>query len=86
MSALKHLTADGLMVLPPFFYDATQTAPYFRKLRELRDALNREDLGGFHLSHLSMGMTNDYPEAIAAGATFIRIGTAVFGERDYNHP
>lgn len=77
---LKHLSVDGLMVLPPLFEDPSRTRPYFRRLRTLRDSLQAH---GFKLPHLSMGMTNDYREAIAEGATFIRVGTAIFGAREY---
>jgi pyridoxal phosphate enzyme (YggS family) len=81
LAELRNLEVDGLMVLPPFFDDPGKTIPYFRRLRELRDLLSTVDIGGVTLRHLSMGMTADFPEAIAEGATMIRVGTAVFGER-----
>lgn len=81
LAKLSNLKVDGLMVLPPFFDDAEKTRPYFQRLRELRDSLNALDIGGIDFKHLSMGMTADFPEAIAEGATMIRIGTAIFGER-----
>jgi PLP dependent protein len=70
----RRLRFDGLMVLPPYFDDPEATRPYFRRLRELRDRLNR---GG----HLSMGMSHDFEVAIEEGATIVRVGTAIFGER-----
>jgi uncharacterized pyridoxal phosphate-containing UPF0001 family protein len=71
----------GLMTLPPFFDDAEEARPFFRKLRELRDRLvNGGALRG--PGELSMGMTNDFEVAIEEGATMVRIGTAIFGERE----
>ena len=81
LAELQYLKTDGLMILPPFFDDPVESVPYFRKLRELRDSLTGRF--GIDLQHLSMGMTNDYAEAIAEGATFIRVGTAIFGQRRY---
>jgi PLP dependent protein len=83
LSSLKRLRVDGLMIIPPFFDDPNESIPYFRRLRELRDELNRKEVGGTELRHLSMGMTNDFPQAIAEGATMIRVGTAIFGARNY---
>jgi pyridoxal phosphate enzyme (YggS family) len=83
LSTLEHLTTDGLMILPPFHLDSSQTAPFFHELRELRDSLSSQNLGGIELKELSMGMTNDFDEAVKAGATFVRVGTAIFGRRDY---
>lgn len=64
----------GFMILPPFFEDAEKTRPFFRRLREIRD----EMLPG---GELSMGMSNDFTVAIEEGATIVRVGTAIFGER-----
>jgi len=74
----------GLMTLPPFFDDVEQVRPFFRRLRELRDELQSQDAFGEHRGELSMGMTHDYEIAIAEGATMLRIGTAIFGERNRN--
>jgi PLP dependent protein len=74
-----HLKLEGLMVLPPFFDDPEVTRPFFRRLRELRDELIP---GG----HLSMGMSHDFEVAIEEGATIVRVGTAIFGERSYRTP
>jgi pyridoxal phosphate enzyme (YggS family) len=78
---LDGLTLDGLMTIPPFFTDPERTRPYFRELREMRDALEEEHPGCLGLCHLSMGMTNDFEVAIQEGSTIIRVGTAIFGER-----
>jgi pyridoxal phosphate enzyme (YggS family) len=77
----ERLRLAGLMTLPPFFEDAELARPFFRKLRELRDQLASQGLFGDRLGELSMGMTNDYEVAIEEGATIVRIGTAIFGER-----
>ena len=71
------LELAGLMTLPPFDLDATETRVHFRALRELRDACG----GKARLRHLSMGMSHDFEEAIREGATIVRVGTAIFGER-----
>ena len=70
---------DGLMTVPPVAEDPETTRPYFARLRELRDRLAAAT--GLPLSELSMGMTNDYEVAIEEGATIVRVGRAVFGER-----
>lgn len=70
----RHLSFDGLMVLPPFFDDPEATRPYFKRLRELRDEIIP---GG----ELSMGMSHDFEVAIEEGATIVRVGTAIFGSR-----
>jgi pyridoxal phosphate enzyme (YggS family) len=77
---LTHLEVRGLMGVPPYFEDAERVRPYFRRLRELRDAL-RLQFGGEILPVLSMGMSHDFEVAIEEGATEIRVGTALFGER-----
>ena len=74
----------GLMTLPPFFEDAERVRPYFRRLRGLRDELRARgafDKGGGGAGELSMGMTNDCEVAVEEGATLVRVGTAIFGER-----
>ena len=79
---LEHIELIGLMTLPPFFDDPEQARPYFRRLRELRDELTRDAAFGERKGELSMGMTHDFEVAIEEGATMVRIGTAIFGERD----
>jgi len=78
----SHLQFNGLMTLPPFFDTAEQTRPYFRRLRELLDELNRPRAPERKLTQLSMGMSHDYGVAIEEGATMVRVGTAIFGQRD----
>ena len=77
---LPHLELRGLMGVPPYFEDVEKVRPYFRRLRELRDSL-RVQFGGEILPVLSMGMSHDLEVAIEEGATEIRVGTALFGER-----
>ena len=76
LSRARHLKFDGLMTLPPFYEDLEQVRPFFRRLREIRDLVCP---GG----ELSMGMSHDFAVAIEEGATIIRVGTAIFGEREY---
>jgi pyridoxal phosphate enzyme (YggS family) len=75
----SHLELRGLMAIPPYADDPEQARPYFRRLRELRYEL-RQELG-LALPVLSMGMSHDFEIAIEEGATDVRIGTAIFGER-----
>ena len=75
------LRLTGLMVLPPFFEDAEKVRPFFSRLRKLRDDLRSKGAFGESQGELSMGMTHDFEIAIEEGATMLRIGTAIFGER-----
>src|SRR5437868_5720287 len=79
ISALPHLELAGLMCIPPFLEDPEKARPYFRELRELRDRVATQL--GRPLPVLSMGMSHDFSIAIEEGATEVRIGTAIFGER-----
>ena len=76
---LGRLEIEGLMTIPPFAPEAEESRGYFVQLRELRDRLEQQF--GLKLPTLSMGMSNDYEVAIEEGATFVRVGTAIFGER-----
>ena len=77
--ALPRLSIEGLMTIPPLAEEAEASRKFFVQLRDLRDALEKEfDL---KLPQLSMGMTNDFIVAIEEGATLVRVGTAIFGER-----
>jgi len=71
----------GLMLMPPWDPDPERTRPYFRRLREMRDALRHEGVPEPALAELSMGMSHDFEVAIAEGATMVRVGTALFGRR-----
>lgn len=78
IKSLNNLKLEGLMTMPPFFEDPEKARLYFRRLREIRDDAEQK---GFKLPELSMGMSNDFEVAIEEGATMVRIGTAIFGER-----
>ena len=73
------ITVEGLMTMAPFSENPEDARPYFRKLRELRDATEKEL--GVGLPRLSMGMSGDYEVAVEEGATWVRLGTVLFGER-----
>ena len=77
--ALPRLTIEGLMGIPPLAEESEASRKFFVDLRELRDAIEKEF--SIKLPQLSMGMTNDFPIAIEEGATMVRVGTAIFGER-----
>jgi pyridoxal phosphate enzyme (YggS family) len=81
IGACRRLRLTGLMTLPPFIEDTELVRPYFRRLRELRDALGAREVFGAERGELSMGMSHDYEVAIEEGATLVRVGTAIFGER-----
>jgi pyridoxal phosphate enzyme (YggS family) len=81
LGPLTRVKLIGLMTLPPFFDDPEQSRAFFRRLRELRDELNQRGAFGERTGELSMGMTHDFEVAIEEGATMVRIGTAIFGER-----
>jgi len=76
---LRRLSIEGLMCIPPIGDEAESSRQYFVKLRELRDSLEKEF--NLELPQLSMGMTNDFEIAVEEGATLVRVGTAIFGER-----
>ena len=75
------LAFRGLMTVPPFTADPQGTRPYFRRLRELRDAIAARTLPSLAIEGLSMGMSHDFEVAIEEGSTCVRVGTAIFGER-----
>ena len=79
----ERLRLIGLMVLPPFFEEAEQARPFFRRLRQLRDAFQMKGAFGERAGELSMGMSHDFEIAIEEGATFVRVGTAIFGARGF---
>ena len=81
LQSCKHLQFKGLMILPPYFEKAREVRPYFRRLRELRDELAKQNAFAHGPGELSMGMTHDFEIAIEEGATMVRVGTAIFGER-----
>jgi len=81
ISRLENLSIRGLMTMPPYFYQPEKVKPFFAALRELRDRIKTQAPPNVSLEELSMGMTGDFEVAIEEGATLVRIGTAIFGER-----
>ena len=75
---LRRLSLEGLMTMPPYFDSPEMSQPYYVELRELREKMVRE---GIPMKELSMGMSNDFEIAIEEGATYVRVGTAIFGPR-----
>ncbi len=81
LSRLKHLELKGLMAVPPYLEQAEEVRPFFRQLRQLRDEARHAGVVGEHFTDLSMGMSHDFEVAVEEGATFVRLGTAIFGAR-----
>jgi len=79
-SSLSYIDIQGLMTLAPYLDNPEEARPYFQKLANLKAKINEQ---GYNLKELSMGMTNDYKIAIEEGATIVRVGTGIFGKRDY---
>ncbi len=80
-AACRAVRLTGLMALPPFFDDAEEARPYFRRLRVLRDRMVAGGTPAPLLRELSMGMSHDFEVAVQEGATIVRVGTAIFGAR-----
>lgn len=83
LKTCKHLRFEGLMILPPFFDDPEATRPYFKRLTAIRDEMVLAGAFTNSRGELSMGMSHDFEVAIEEGATAIRVGTSIFGEREY---
>ena len=82
VSRMPGVSVRGLMTIPPYDPDPQNSRRYFSALRELRDRMDRVGIENIILSELSMGMSNDFEVAIEEGATWVRIGTAIFGARE----
>jgi pyridoxal phosphate enzyme (YggS family) len=78
IQTLQHLSLEGLMTMPPYFDSPEMSRPYYIALRELREKMAKE---GIPMKELSMGMSHDFEIAIEEGATYVRVGTAIFGPR-----
>jgi pyridoxal phosphate enzyme (YggS family) len=81
VSVLENLQVRGLMTMPPFFDQPERARPYFAQLREMSQQIAEAQVTGVEMNELSMGMSGDFEAAIEEGATLIRVGTAIFGER-----
>jgi pyridoxal phosphate enzyme (YggS family) len=77
----ENLKIQGLMTVPPYTEDPEGARPYFRQLRQIRDSIAARGLPQIGTAVLSMGMSHDFEVAIEEGATCVRVGTAIFGER-----
>ena len=78
---LPNIKVKGLMTMPPFFDAPDAARPYFAELRRLSEAVAAERIAGVDMTELSMGMSGDFEAAVQEGATLVRVGTAIFGER-----
>jgi pyridoxal phosphate enzyme (YggS family) len=83
IARLSHLRVRGLMTMPPFFDDPEEARPYFRELKRCAVEVNSLGIAGVEMAELSMGMSGDFEVAIEEGATLVRVGSAIFGERQY---
>lgn len=81
LSVFEHVDIRGLMAIPPPVPTAEEARPYFRQLRQLAQALTAQGCRNINMQELSMGMSQDYAVAIEEGATYVRVGTAIFGAR-----
>lgn len=84
VAALKQIRIRGLMTSAPYVENAEENRKYFRQLKQLCVDINAKNIDNVHMDVLSMGMTNDYVVAVEEGATMVRVGTAIFGARNYN--
>lgn len=84
MAVLPNLRIRGLMTSAPFVENAEENRKYFRQLKQLLVDINAKNIDNISMDVLSMGMTNDYIVAVEEGATMVRVGTAIFGARNYN--
>ncbi len=83
ISKLSRVIVSGLMVIAPYTIDPEKNREYFRKMRHLYVDIKSKNIDNVSMDMLSMGMTGDYEVAIEEGATIVRVGTGIFGERDY---
>ncbi|MCR5640489.1 MAG: YggS family pyridoxal phosphate-dependent enzyme [Lachnospiraceae bacterium] len=85
IATLDGLTIRGLMCIAPYVVDSEENRPFFRKIKALSIDIEKENIDNVSMDILSMGMTGDYEVAIEEGATMVRVGTGIFGERNYNN-
>lgn len=83
-SEFKNVRICGLMGMAPYKEAKEETRKYFKELKRIFDEIRDLQIEGVYMKHLSMGMSNDFEVAIEEGATLVRVGTSIFGERDYN--
>jgi len=85
LASLSHIRLRGLMTVAPYTENAEENRIYFRKMKEILVDINAKNIDNVFMDSLSMGMSSDYEVAIEEGATMVRIGTGIFGERDYSN-
>ena len=85
VAALPHINIKGLMTIAPYVEDPEENRGIFRTLKKLSVDIAAKNINNVNMSVLSMGMTGDYQVAVQEGATMVRVGTGIFGERDYSH-
>ncbi len=83
IAKLPHIRVRGLMTIAPYVEDSEENRPYFEKLKQIYVDIIHKNIDNVFMEELSMGMTGDYEVAITEGATYIRVGTGIFGEREY---
>jgi len=83
LKELKGIKIKGLMTIAPYFEDANKARPYFKEMKRIFDEIAKSKIENIEMEYLSMGMTNDYLVAMEEGANMIRIGTGIFGKRNY---
>ena len=83
IAELENIRIEGLMTIAPYVVDAEENRLYFRKIKQLSVDIRNKNIDNVSMKILSMGMTGDYMVAIEEGATMVRVGTGIFGERDY---
>ena len=83
IAKMPHIRVKGLMTIAPYVEDAEENRPYFEKLKKIYVDIIHKNIDNVFMEELSMGMTGDYEVAITEGATYIRVGTGIFGEREY---
>ena len=84
ISSLPNIRIEGLMTIAPYVSDPEENRPVFRKLRQFGVDMKGKNMNNVNVNILSMGMTGDYEVAVEEGATMVRVGTGIFGERDYS--
>ena len=83
VAELPHVRIRGLMTVAPYVVDSEENRPFFRKIKQLSVDIDNQNIDNVSMDILSMGMTGDYMVAIEEGATMVRVGTGIFGERNY---
>ena len=84
IAQLPGIKVEGLMTIAPFVEDAEENRVYFKQLKQLAVDISAKNIDNIHMRILSMGMSGDYLVAVSEGATYVRVGSSIFGSRTYN--